>query len=118
MAVIRDQDVKYFERAPGQFFRLFVSQESVGSAAMTMGELLMQPGAVIALHTHGVEEAMYIAEGEATAVLGDETHVLGAGSVIYAPAGVKHSLATFGDKSMRFVFCYPAVNVQRQWITE
>ncbi len=118
MAIVRNQDVKYFERAPGQFFRLLVSQDSVGSAALTMGELLMQPGVVIALHTHGVEEAMYIAEGEALAVLEDETHILGPGSVIYAPAGLKHSLATHGDKPMRFIFCYPAVNVQRQWITE
>ena len=45
-------------------------------------------------------------------------NVVGLGSVVYAPAEVKHSLATHGDKPMRFIFFYPAVNVQRQWITQ
>jgi len=111
MSIIRNTDV---ELAPGSVEntcrRILVSPDK-GSGAITLGELIMKPGTELPIHTHRIEEAIVITKGEATAMLGEETHTLGPGDVILAPAGIKHMVANRSNKPMGFLFFFPAVEV-------
>ena len=111
MPIIRNTDVEF---APGMventLRRVLVNSER-GAGATTLGELIMNPGTELPLHTHRIEETMIITRGIATLILGDETHTLKQGDVILAPAGIKHVLANRGDEPMGFLFFYPSVEV-------
>ncbi len=50
-------------------------------------------------------------KGSGAITLGEETHTLGPGDVILAPAGIKHMVANRSNKPMGFLFFYPAVEV-------
>ena len=113
MPIIRDAEVKFQPGVPGVKARQLVNQET-GAGTITMGEAIMEPGSSLPLHTHKMEEAMFIAEGIATVVLGDETCTLETNGALLVPAGVKHLLANKDQKPMRFLFFYPAVQVQRE----
>src|SRR3712207_8419482 len=45
-----------------------------GSTSLTIGLSTFQPGSVIPLHTHNVEEAITILEGEAVAIIDGQEH--------------------------------------------
>ncbi len=112
MPIIRNAEV---ELAPGAVEntrrRLLVNPDR-GSGSITLGELIMNPGASLPMHTHRVEEAIVITRGQATAVLGEETCTLGPGDVILAPAGVKHLVANHSKEPVGFLFFYPSVEVR------
>ena len=40
--------------------------------------------------------------------VGDETHILTPGHVMYLPKGLPHSYENIGDTPVRFVCCIPA----------
>lgn len=111
MPIIRNTDVEF---APGKVEntcrRMLVNPDK-GSGAITLGELIMKPGAELPMHTHRIEEVIVITKGTATAVLGDETYALEPGDVILAPAGIRHMLANRGSEPMGFLFFYPAIEV-------
>ncbi len=117
MPIIRNADAKFQQTTPGVRARQLVNQDT-GAGAITLGEIIMEPGSSLVLHTHTIEEAMFIVEGTATVVLGNETHSLRAPGALLAPAGVNHLLANKSGKPMRFLFFYPAVSVQRQPVKE
>jgi len=112
MPIIRSAEV---ELAPGAVEntkrRLLVNPDR-GSGSITLGELVMNPGSELPMHTHRIEEAILITKGIATAVLGDETCTLGPSDVILAPAGVKHMVANRSKEPMSFLFFYPSVEVR------
>lgn len=112
MCFIHCGDVKFTSGVVPHSDRRILVSKHVGAGATTLGEVIMHPGAKLPLHTHKVEEVMVIVEGTAAATLGEETRTLTAGDVLLAPAGVKHKLATVGDSRMRFMFFYPAVEVE------
>ncbi len=112
MPVIKYMDVTPVERAPGCMMRQFVNQD-MGAGAVTLGELIMQPGSALPIHTHKIEEAMFLVEGQLVLLDGDKSITVDAGTAILAPAWVKHNLANKTDKPARLLFCYPGVNVQR-----
>ena len=89
--------------------RILVNQDK-GSGAITLGELSMNPGTELPMHTHRIEETMVITKGAATVVLGDETYTLEPGDVILASAGIKHTLANRSNEPMEFLFFYPAAS--------
>ncbi len=117
MPIVRDAELEFQPRAPGINAKQWVSQE-IGAGAITLGEIVMEPGTSLPLHTHKVEEALFIVEGTATAILGDKTYTLEAKSVVLAPAGVRHLLANHTQEQMRFLFFYPAVQVQREVVAD
>ena len=51
----------------------------------------------IPLHTHDVDEAITIIDGEAEARLGDDRRRVGPGTTIFIPAGTPHGAANIGD---------------------
>jgi mannose-6-phosphate isomerase-like protein (cupin superfamily) len=61
------------------------------------------------LHRHDFDEAFYVLEGELTFQVEDQLIARGPGELAFAPRGVAHTLANFGDAPARYVLvCTPA----------
>ena len=111
MPIIRNADVEFAPGLVENTRRRVLVNPDKGAGAITLGELIMNPGTELPMHTHRIEETMVITKGVATVILGDETYTLEPGDVILVPAGIKHVLANRGNKPMEFLFFYPAIEV-------
>lgn len=87
-----------------------------GAAAVTLGELILDPGAELPLHRHRVEEAFFIIEGQGTLLLGEETVPIGAGDALLAPAGAAHGFRNDSDSPLRMTFFYPTVDPWTEFV--
>lgn len=57
-----------------------------------------EPGGWHNTHSHDMtEQAYYVAAGEARVTIGDETFDVGAGTLLYLPARLEHSMLNIGD---------------------
>ncbi len=112
MPIIRSAEIKFTSGLVENIRRRVLVSPDRGSGAITLGEVIMNPGAELPIHTHRVEEAIVITRGTATAVLGGETCTLDPSDVILAPAGIKHMLANRGKEPTEFLFFYPAIEVR------
>ncbi|MFC2004611.1 cupin domain-containing protein [Chloroflexota bacterium] len=111
MSIIRNADVEFGPGSVENTKRRILVNADRGAGAITLGELIMEPGTELPMHTHRIEETMVITKGEATVIQGGETHTLKQGDVLLAPAGGTHTLANRGSEPMEFLFFYPAVEV-------
>lgn len=68
---------------------------------------IMQPGGGMPRHTNTVEHEQYVLRGAARITLGDETHEVKAGDVVYIPAGQVHSYQALGDEPFEFLCAVP-----------
>lgn len=75
------EDVEVFE---GVFSRQLLNKKTGGSAAITVGELKLKPGAVLPAHVHHVEEALIVVEGEGKVEIDDESFDIRANMTILA----------------------------------
>lgn len=116
MPFITNRTVRAEERFPGVKGKTYVKGET-GAQNIQMGEVYMNPGSRIPLHTHNVEEAIILLEGTLETVVGNEKRVIHGGTTLLAPAGVPHSLVNKGDKPARFINAYPSVNVTRNLVS-
>jgi quercetin dioxygenase-like cupin family protein len=57
-----------------------------------MSVVLIEPGAVVAEHSHPHEQVGMILEGRAVFYIGDEERTLGPGDLYRIPGGVKHKV--------------------------
>jgi HTH-type transcriptional repressor of puuD len=74
---------------------------------------VFEPGTAIPLHTHNVEENVLVLEGEATAVVGEDSFELKAGDATWVPAGVPHRFANRGQGRLRIYWVYGGREVTR-----
>lgn len=110
MGVVRTTDrVMKAASFAGGNVRLLLDPEA-RSGAVTLGEIVMDHESVLPMHRHLVEEAFYIIEGSAIAILGDEEHRVAAGDAVLAPASVYHGFRNESGARMRMTFFYPVVN--------
>ena len=58
------------------------------------------------LHSHSVDEIMYIVSGEGEIFQDGETIKLEPGTAIYAPAGTEHETKNFGEKPLEILCTY------------
>ena len=56
-----------------------------------MRRFIMGEGGGMPRHTNTVEHEQYVLKGKARVVIGDQTHEVAAGHVVYIPAGTPHS---------------------------
>ncbi|MCG6956049.1 MAG: cupin domain-containing protein [Gemmatimonadetes bacterium] len=68
---------------------------------------IMQPGGGMPRHTNTVEHEQYVLRGAATITLGDETHRVKAGDVVFIPAGQPHSYQAEGEEPFEFLCVVP-----------
>ena len=67
----------------------------------------MQKGVGMPRHTNTVEHEQYVLRGEATITIGDDTHHVTAGDVVFIPAGAAHSYENTGDGAFEFLCIVP-----------
>jgi len=67
----------------------------------------MQKGGGMPRHTNTVEHEQYVLRGEATITIGEETHRVKAGDVVFIPAGAAHSYENMGDGAFEFLCIVP-----------
>jgi len=87
-----------------------------GTGAVTMGELDFAPGALLPRHTHLVEEAFRIYEGERAALVGDREIAIKAGDAVLAPTGMPHGFRNDSTGQLKMTFFYPAINVASEFV--
>jgi len=69
---------------------------------------IMQPGGGMPLHTNTVEHEQYVLRGSAQVRIGDESHHVSAGDVVFIPAGVPHDYrADEGEEPFEFLCVVP-----------
>ena len=81
----------------------------VDSLAMIEEEVAV--GDRIPLHVHDVDEVIAVIDGQGEAHLGGERQQVGAGSVIYIPAGVEHGTRNLGDAPLLVHAVFPATQI-------
>ncbi|MDH5588658.1 MAG: cupin domain-containing protein [Gemmatimonadota bacterium] len=73
-----------------------------------MRRFTMQPGGGMPYHTNAVEHEQFVLRGSAQVRIGNETHHVKAGDVVYIPAGVPHSYqADEGAEPFEFLCMVP-----------
>lgn len=106
--IIKAKDVQPISRRPGISSRPLINGDTP-SAAVTMLELALDPGAVLPRHGHNAEEAFYIFEGEGVALVGDAEYPVEAGTAILASTGVLHGFRNDSDRPLRITCFYPVI---------
>lgn len=113
MRVVDHNSVEDAEVFEGVFSRQLLNKKVGGSAAITVGELKLKPGAVLPAHIHGVEEALIVVEGQGEVISGEETQKIRANMTILAPAGKNHQIRNTGTEILKIYYTFPAVEVER-----
>jgi len=72
-----------------------------------MRRFVMQPGGGMPRHTNKVEHEQYVLRGRARISIGDQIHTVGAGDVVFIPAGIPHSYEAEGDEPFEFLCLVP-----------
>lgn len=67
----------------------------------------MQKGGGMPRHTNTLEHEQYILRGEAVITIGEETHHVKAGDVVFIPEGVVHSYENTGEEPFEFLCIIP-----------
>ena len=111
--VMRAGTMERFDRGSGVVTLPYVGKWNAEGNLVTTGITEFEPGTAIPLHTHNVEESVFILEGEATAVVDGKSFNLEAGDATWVPAGVPHRFANRGQGRMRIYWVYGGREVTR-----
>ncbi len=109
MKIVKVGQVEPTSRFPGVFSRPLLNPDQ-GSAAVTMSELTIQPGATLPRHSHLAEEAFFVVQGKGEALGSGESSAIGAGMALLAPAGSMHGFRNTGSEDLKVICMYPVVN--------
>ncbi|MBA2537396.1 MAG: cupin domain-containing protein [Actinobacteria bacterium] len=74
------------------------------------------PGDRIPLHTHPINEVIVIQEGSPEVTLGDDTQQVGAGTVVFIPAGTPHGTRNAGTCPIRIHAMFPSERIGIQYL--
>jgi quercetin dioxygenase-like cupin family protein len=67
----------------------------------------MQKGGGMPRHTNTVEHEQYVLRGQATITIGDQTHHVQTGDVVFIPEGAVHSYQNTGEDVFEFLCIIP-----------
>jgi quercetin dioxygenase-like cupin family protein len=91
---------------PGRRARNLAGSEH-GFDSLFITDTEMDAGSTIPLHTHPVEEAWVVTQGELTVRVGDENVVVRAGHVVRVPPDVPHAVRNDGAETARALTAAP-----------
>jgi 3-isopropylmalate dehydrogenase len=111
--VLRPAEIESFDRGTSVRTLPYVGKWNAEQNMITTGVTEFPPGGGIPLHTHNVEESVLILEGQATAIIGEDSFDLEPGDATWAPAGVPHRFANRGEGPMRIYWVYGGREVTR-----
>ncbi len=110
--ILRFQDLKTVERGGGSVSRPLVGSW-LGAGALTTGITTNPPGRAIAFHSHNVEEAVTVLEGEALCEYEGQSFRLKPWDTTYIPAGIVHRFVNVGEVPMSILWVYATTHVTR-----
>jgi quercetin dioxygenase-like cupin family protein len=90
------------------YWRTLISGDLTTSEALTMGIGRMPPGEALGRHRHRPAEVYLVLEGTGSVEIGAEARPVQAGSAVFIPGNVFHSLANTGASDLRFAYVFPA----------
>jgi quercetin dioxygenase-like cupin family protein len=74
-----------------------VSVHSIGGEQVLLCRVRYEPGTSVARHAHEhTEQVMFVADGDVTMTVGDETRTLRTGDVVVVNRGIEHELRSDG----------------------
>ena len=115
MPIIDNNAIPLPEPEDGRSARRFVTKDG-GAANVTVGELVMQAGAKVRLHTHPTDEAIILLEGRVEMIVGDERREVTAGHTLLAPPGTPHGLNNNTGAPARMYTIFPTDNPQVEFV--
>jgi len=65
---------------------------------------IIMPGSTTGLHTHDVDEYMYVVTGRGESIAEGESSPVESDSVIFAPKGVEHEVRSTSEETLK-LFC-------------
>ncbi|HRJ57166.1 MAG TPA: cupin domain-containing protein [Anaerolineales bacterium] len=107
MTVRRSTDVEAKHVAAGKDTTIQVLISSQEGPNFALRKFSMRSGGGMPRHTNEVEHEQYVLRGEATITIGDETHHVRTGDVVFIPAGVIHSYENTGSEPFEFLCIVP-----------
>lgn len=76
----------------------------VSSARLLLGLNCFEPGQAQAVHAHGGADKFYLVlSGRASVTVGELTRDVGAGDLVWAPAGTPHGVASAYERTVMLV---------------
>ena len=107
MPVKHAADVEAKNVAAGKDTTIQVLISSQEGPNFALRKFSMQPGGGMPRHTNTLEHEQYVLRGEATITIGDETHHVKTGDVVFIPEGVVHSYQNTGGEPFEFLCIIP-----------
>jgi quercetin dioxygenase-like cupin family protein len=80
---------------------------STDAPNFAMRRFIMEPGGEMPAHTNAVEHEQFVLKGHASIGIGNETHEVKAGDVLFIPPGVPHWYRNSGDENYEFLCMVP-----------
>ena len=80
--------------------------DAVGAEAIFVGQQWLEPGDVVLLHTHPVEEVLTFTAGVGEAQLGNSSVSVGPGVSLFIPPGVAHGFRNTGDERLQLFIVF------------
>src|SRR5512141_2043804 len=107
MTVKHASDVEAKDVAAGKDTTIQVLISSQEGPNFALRRFTMQKGGGMPRHTNTVEHEQYVLKGQATITIGDETHHVKTGDVVFIPQGAVHSYENTGDEPFVFLCIIP-----------
>jgi quercetin dioxygenase-like cupin family protein len=120
MAVFTHYDLSPFDESDPDDFRpnsrwaLLVDESSASGTHVDDITVIVEqiaPGDRIPLHTHPISEVIVVADGTPEITLGNETHRVSAGAVVFIPAGTPHGTRNTSPSPVRIHAMFPAEQI-------
>lgn len=97
----------YGDEAPGVTIRWVIDEDHDGAPFYSLRVIEVEPGGHTPDHTHPFEHENYVLEGQGRVLIGETWHDVVPGSVVFVPAGVRHTYVNSGDAPFRFLCGIP-----------
>ena len=107
MPIKHSQDVEAKDVAAGKDTTIQVLISSQEGTNFALRKFSMGKGGGMPRHTNAVEHEQYVLNGQATITIGDETHHVKTGDVVFIPEGAIHSYENTGEEPFEFLCIVP-----------
>ena len=107
MPIKHSTDVEAKNVAAGKDTTIQVLISSQEGPNFALRKFSMQQGGGMPRHTNTLEHEQYVLRGSATITIGDETHHVKTGDVVFIPEGVIHSYQNTGEEPFEFLCIIP-----------
>ena len=107
MAVKHAEDIEKKNVAAGKDTTIQILISSQEGPNFALRKFSMKPGGGMPRHTNTVEHEQYVLRGHARIGIGEETHEVNAGDVVFIPEGAIHFYENIGDEPFEFLCIVP-----------